>query len=171
MNLNSLKFQQRRELFNKPYRPAAVLLEGSFQSLFTDRLPPKTLQMLDSIRREFRPATQKPGRMIVIGDGDIHQNEVSRNLGPLELGRWEYDGEQYANKTFLLACLEYLTDPTSPIEARAKQLSLRLLDRERVQRERSTWQVVNIAVPLGLVIVFASAYIFFRKRRYASPRK
>ena len=174
VNLNSLKFRQRRELFNKPYRPAAVLLEGTFQSLFTDRLPPAFLKVLrDSIRRDFRPSTEKAGRMIVVGDGEIHQNEVSREVGVLELGFWEYDRppQVYANKTFLLACLEFLTDPASPIEARAKQLSLRLLDGDRVEDERSKWQVINIALPLGLVVIFASAYIFFRRRRYATPQK
>lgn len=171
VNLNSLKFQQRRELFNKPYRAAAVLLEGKFKSLFINRLPPQFLQVLrDSVRREFKPVADKDGRMIVIADGDIHQNEISRDIGLLELGSWEYNGQQYANKVFLMNCLEYLTDPASPLEARAKQLSLRLLDRDRVERERSTWQMVNLAVPLGLVIIFASGYIFFRKRRYASPQ-
>ena len=171
VNLNSVKFQQRRELFNKPYRPAAVLLEGNFQSLFTDRLPPSVLQVLrDSIRREFAPASKKPSRMIVVADGDVHQNSISRNLGVLELGLWEYNEQQYANKIFLLNALEYLTDPVSPLEARSKQLTLRLLDRDRARKERTMWQAINLGVPLGLLLIFASAYIFFRKRRYESPQ-
>jgi len=40
------------------------------------------------------------------------------------------------------------------------------LDKGRVKPERTKWQVVNVAIPIAAVLVFASFYLFFRKRRY-----
>jgi len=169
VNLNSMKFGQRRELFNRPYRATAVMVEGEFESLFNNRLPASLLQVLrDSVKRPFAARSTKPGRLVVVGDADVFASAVSPNLGLMELGFWEYDGQQYANKTFLLNTLEYLTDPGAPLEARAKEQTLRLLDKNRIPQERSTWQIVNLAVPLGLLIVFAAAYVFWRKRRYGA---
>jgi hypothetical protein len=36
----------------------------------------------------------------------------------------------------------------------------------RVKKEKIRWQVLNIALPIALVMMFASAYFFFRRKRY-----
>lgn len=167
VSLSMLRYQPRPELFNKPFQPVAVLLEGRFQSIFKDRMHPQFLQLLrDSLKREFKPLADTETSMIVISDGDMFNNDYTMTDGPYEMGFWRFDKAHYANKTFLLNCLEYLTDPESPLEARSKDLRLRLLDGGRVKKERTKWQLLNLAIPLGLVLVFASAYTFFRKRRY-----
>lgn len=166
ISLSMLRFPPKPELFNKGFRPAAVLLEGKFQSIFTDRLPPSTRAMLDSIKQPFVAAADSPGAMIVISDGDLFLNDFSRREGPMEMGYWQYDRARYANKSFILNCMEYLTDRSGLLEARNKDVRLRLLDAGRIKDERSTWMAVNILVPVGIVLIFASAWIFFRKRRY-----
>jgi gliding-associated putative ABC transporter substrate-binding component GldG len=154
------------EMMNKPYQPVAVLLEGKFHSIFQNRLPPSTLRMLDSIGQPFKAACDTPTSMIVISDGDVFANNVSPTTGPMEMGYWRYTDNMYANKSFLLNCLEYLTDHSGLLEARSKDHRLRLLDEGRVKAERKTWQFVNIGIPILLVLIFASAYLFFRKRKY-----
>jgi hypothetical protein len=62
--------------------------------------------------------------------------------------------------------MEYLTDPNSMLEARSKDLKLRLLDAQRIETERTKWQIINILLPVALILVFASCYFFFRKRKY-----
>ena len=104
--------------------------------------------------------------MIVVADGDMFLNEVSGSRGPSEMGYWQYTQALFANKNFLLNCLEYLTDPNSLLEARNKDLKLRLLDTKRAAEEELKWQFINVGVPIILVLIFASAYMFFRKRRY-----
>jgi hypothetical protein len=59
-----------------------------------------------------------------------------------------------------------LTDDGGLLEARAKDLKLRLLDSGRVKEEKLKWRLINIVLPIGLVLIFASAFIFFRKRKY-----
>ena len=167
VSLNMIKFQPETKYFNKPYRPAAVLIEGRFNSLFENRIPPDFLRILnDSLKYNFKPNTDAENKMIVISDGDMFLNDVSQTTGMEEMGYWRYTKSLFANKNFLLNCLEYLTDPNSMLEARSKDLKLRLLDAERVETEKTKWQAINILVPVGLVLVFASCYFFFRKRRY-----
>lgn len=167
ISLSSLRYKLRPELYNKPYGATAVLLEGKFRSNFEGRLPASFLQVLrDSIKRPFKATADTAGAVILVGDADIFLNQVSEKRGPQELGYWPIDDARFANKSFLLNCMEYLTEPGSPLEARSKEARLRLLDSARVKSERPKWQALNIGLPLALLAVFASAYLFFRKRRY-----
>ncbi len=167
ISLSSLRYKVRPELYNKPYGPTAVLLEGTFHSAFEGRIPEAFLEVLrDSIKRPFKAVSDTAGAVILVGDADIFLNQVSEKRGPQELGYWPIDDSRFSNKAFLLNCMEYLTEPGSPLEARSKESRLRLLDGARVKNERPKWQTLNIALPLVLLAVFASAYLFFRKRRY-----
>jgi hypothetical protein len=91
------------------------------------------------------------GKMIVVADGDIALNDVSTKEGPLPMGmnlftmgsQYEY---QFANREFVLNCLEYLTSSSNIISTRNKEIVLRLLDPKKVEAEKSKWQLVNICV-------------------------
>jgi ABC-2 type transport system permease protein len=169
ISLSMLRFNPRIELYNKGYKPTAVLLEGQFQSVFQDRLPEDFLRVLrDTIKQPYKPQADIVGSMIIVSDGDVFLNGVNSQTGPYEMGYWDVDGVRYANKPFILNCLEYLTDRNGLLEARNKDVRLRLLDGGRAKAERNKWQAINLGIPLAIVLVFASAYIFFRKRRYES---
>lgn len=162
-------------LFKDPKQelPIAVLLEGNFNSVFFNRLHPNFLKILrDSLKRDFVPKCDTENRMIVIADGNMLENKFSSKTGqPMEMGYWEYVDTRFANKTFVLNCLEYLTDNSGLIAARTKDTKLRLLDGNRIKKEEQTWQFLNIGLPILLVLVFASANIFFRKRKYERKAK
>lgn len=167
ISLSMLKFPMGPEMFNKPYRTAAVLLEGKFKSTFENRLAPAFLTILqDSLKRPYKSAPDTATRMIVISDGEMFENDFSRSEGPMEMGYWRYTQTRFSNKEFLLNCIQYLTDNSGLLEARSKEVVLRKLDGKRVMKEKTKWRIVNIAVPIALVLIFASAYIFFRKRKY-----
>ena len=80
--------------------------------------------------------------------------------------QYEY---QFANRNFLLNCLEYLTVNANVIEARNKEIVLRLLDTRRVEEQKGTWQLLTILIPLAAVLLFGIIYQQLRKRRYAKP--
>jgi len=169
ISLSMLKYNPRQELFNKGHRATAVLLEGRFQSVFENRLAPGFVQALrDSIKQPFKPVADSAGSIVVVADGDIFLNGFNRQTGPYELGFWDVDGSRFDNKAFILNALEYMVYPAGLLEARNKDFRLRLLDGGRVRTERSRWQAVNILVPVALLIIFGSAYMFFRKRRYGT---
>jgi ABC-2 type transport system permease protein len=166
VSLSMTRFAPKPELFNKGFQPVAVLMEGKFPSVFQDRIPVSFSAVLDSLKQPFIPSGIKPSKIIVVGDGDIMLNEVSQRNGPVEMGYSPSEGVRYGNKTFFLNCMEYLTDTSGLLEARSKDVRIRLLDGGRLKNEKGKWQMINIIGPLVFVLIFASCYIFFRKRRY-----
>jgi len=79
-----------------------------------------------------------------------------------------YTGYTYANKGFFTNCLEYLVNPSGILETRTKDFTLRLLDRKKVKEQKATWQFINIALPVLLIILFGFIYQQFRRKKYAA---
>ena len=110
-------------------------------------------------------------KMIVVADGDIVLNGIQQG-NPLPMGvnsytvgtQYEY---QFANKEFVENCLEYLINTANLSEARAKDYTLRLLDPKKVTEQKSTWQIINLALPVLLIIVFGIVYQWWRRKRYS----
>ena len=166
VSLSMMSYPLKHEMFTKSYLPVAVLLEGKFHSVYQNRLAPEYLRLLDSLNQPFKGTCDDPNSMIVVSMGEAFSNGYSAKDGVLPMGYYQFTGEYFANKHFLLNCLEYLTDRSGVLEARSKDVKLRLLDKGRLKSEKGTWQMVNVAIPIAAVVVFASFYLFFRKRRY-----
>lgn len=138
--------------------PMSVLLEGSFKSMFENRV-------LAFDQKEYKNAGV-PNKMIVISDGDIIKNQVDKDFQPVELGYDQRSGNLYDNKDFLLNCVNYLLDDTGLINIRSKELDLPLLNKEKVYENYSFTQFITIGVPLLVLTVFGFLFTYFRKRRY-----
>ena len=67
----------------------------------------------------------------------------------------------------LINAIEYLVDENGVIEARGKEVKLRLLDTVKAQDEEVKWQLINIVLPIAFLILFGLAYNFLRRRRFA----
>jgi gliding-associated putative ABC transporter substrate-binding component GldG len=172
VTLNSVKTEDEQETFNQSFIPVAVLLEGRFSSLYTNRLSPGTLDTLAGLYRQpFRAATDKESKMIVVADADIVANVVTQNEGPLPMGYNQFTHNQYANKDFLLNCVQYLTDSSGILDTRAKDFALRLLDTKKTEEDKVQWQLMNIGLPIVLVLIFGFVYQAVRKRKYQGSSK
>ncbi|MBI1344293.1 MAG: gliding motility-associated ABC transporter substrate-binding protein GldG [Terrimonas sp.] len=154
--------------FDQKNIPVAVLLEGSFRSLFANRLP---AAMADTLANAYHTpflAEATPGaKMIVVADGDIALNQVSQSEGPLPMGMNLFTHIPYANKEFYENALDYLVNPSGILETRAKDYTLRLLDPRKVRNSKSKWQLINIAVPILLIMIIGFLFQQVRKRKYA----
>jgi hypothetical protein len=53
------------------------------------------------------------------------------------------------------------------LETRGKDYTLRLLDKTKFEDSKSSWQLLNIVVPVVLVMLFIAMYQYLRKRKYA----
>ena len=160
------------EKYKKANIPVAVLLEGKFQSLFTNRVSQAINDSLTKYGAVFQQQTLTDNKIIVVADGDMILNAVQKNE-PLPMGMNPYTyGSQYqyqfANKDFLQNCLDYLINPSGLAEAKAKDYTLRLLDTKKIAEQKTTWQLINIAVPVLLVFLFAIIYQWRRKSKYTS---
>ncbi|MEP7277079.1 MAG: gliding motility-associated ABC transporter substrate-binding protein GldG [Bacteroidota bacterium] len=167
---NSIQTEEDLKKFNGGNIPVAVLLEGQFNSLFTNRLGTDMRNRLTGIGEPFTAQTGTPGKMIVIADGDMALNPVTQTDGPLQMGMPEVYPAfryKYANSEFIMNCIEYLVDNSGILETRSKDLTLRLLDKKKLETDKAKWQLINILAPLLLVIVFGSLFQFMRKRKYS----
>jgi gliding-associated putative ABC transporter substrate-binding component GldG len=145
----------------------AVLLEGKFNSLYANRASATQLDSLNRMGVPFRTSAPEDTRMIVVADGDIATNQFSQVRGPLAMGENLFTKYTYANKEFFTNSLEYLVNPSNILETRAKSYTLRLLDPVKVKDQKTTWQLINIALPILLVILAGWIYQQVRKKKYA----
>jgi ABC-2 type transport system permease protein len=151
-------------MFNKANLPLAVLLEGIFTSNFKGRVAPEILE--DKERFDFRETSDKTS-MIVISDGDIIKNQLHYSKGyPLPLGYDQYTNQTFGNKDFILNCIDYLCDESGLMTVRSRELKLRLLDKTRINNNKLSIQITNVAVPVLIVLIFGIIMIIIRKRIY-----
>jgi ABC-2 type transport system permease protein len=165
ISLNFLRIKADRSFFNRSNIPMAVLLEGSFTSLYKDRIPDTIAQDPDIRFTEI----SKPNRMIIVGDGDVAKNQVVFRQGkyiPYPLGYDRYTGIMYGNREFLLNCVNYLLDEADIISIRNRDINIRLLDKRKVEINLAVIRTINIVLPILLVCVAGVIIYFFRKRTY-----
>ncbi|QHI35289.1 hypothetical protein IMCC3317_06350 [Kordia antarctica] len=135
----------------------AVLVEGTFTSMYKNRVKPFQLSM-DKLQGE--------SKMLVIADGDVIKNQVTRGR-PQDLGFDIATKREYGNKEFLLNSVNYLLDNNGLINIRSKELKLAFLDTEKVLEEKSYWQLLNIGLPLVILAIFGFVFTYIRKRKFA----
>ena len=157
--------------YSKANIPVAVLLEGKFHSLYSNRVSQVMNDSLHQYGQRFLPECVAGNKMIVVADGDIVLNSVVKGNQPIPMGMNPYTfGSQrefpFANKQFLQNCLEYLVNDNGLTEAKAKDYVVRLLDTRKLSDEKSFWQILNIGVPVFVVVLFAFVFQWLRKRRY-----
>ena len=169
VNLQTLYDEPQESNFRQSKLPVGVLLEGEFESAFKNRITPKQGQgqQLSLIKKSAKT------QMLVVGDGDIIKNQlnlVNPNIPrgqPLPLGYDQFTGMQYGNKDFILNAIDYMLDDSGLISIRSRELTMRLLDYNKLDEQRTYWQVVNTAVPLLSIILFGILYTWWRRRKYA----
>ncbi len=167
VSLNTVKTEDDLKTFRQGHIPIAVLIEGQFSSLYANRLSKAKADSLATLfNMPFQPASLAPNSMIVISDADIAGNVFTQSNGPMPMGFNQFTSYQYANKEFILNCIEYLVNPSGIMESRAKDLTLRMLDPKKVEAEKTGWQILNIVVPVVLIGLFGAIYQAVRKRSY-----
>jgi gliding-associated putative ABC transporter substrate-binding component GldG len=160
INLNSVTEETSpNDYLNKGNIPLSVLLEGSFSSMFENRVLPFDQKSFENKGKE--------NKMIVISDGDLIKNQLDKNFQPVELGYDQRSGNLYDNKDFLINCVNYLLDDTGLINIRSKDLDLPLLDKEKVYENYTVTQFITIGLPILILALFGILFTFLRKRKYS----
>jgi ABC-2 type transport system permease protein len=160
--------------------PVAVMLEGKFTSAFENRGVSETFLNSPDFQTKFKSDSTK---MLVVSDGDIIRNEIVDSA--FVNGKWRYRfvplnvdvfGVQnpngtpkyiYGNRDFVLNAVDYMLDDFSLIDIRTKTITMRVLDTEKVNKEKDFWKSLNVAFPLIAIILLAIGQVFIRRRRYA----
>ncbi len=165
INLNDVKKPPHETEFTQKNIPVAILIEGNFESAFKNRMVSSIVPGLGGKFVE----NGKAARMIVVSDGDIIRNDVriqGDKVVAMELGKDMLTQQTYGNKDFILNCVNYLVDDPGLMELRSRELSIRLLDRSKIDNKRLRWQLINTLLPVILIIIFGSILGIWKKKRY-----
>ena len=157
------------ENFNTGYLPVAVLISGEFQSNFTNRIPPAGI----TNKRDFRSKSVKTKQMFIAG-GSIIRNEtngIASDSTTLPLGYDRVMDVTFGNETFLVNAINYLSNREELIQLRARNISIRLLNKHISIQKRTTLQFINVVLPLICLILFALTFNWVKKRRYSATKR
>ncbi len=147
--------------YNKEFLSIAILLEGEFESVFKNKLVQKNKQ-IQFIEKSVST------KMIVVSDGDMIANDLSNSGRIYPLGydkniKFTYPG----NKHFLINAVQYLCGDNALSHLKVKELGFRMLDKKKIQKNKLIIQLINIALPILLLLIFALFFVRYKKRKYA----
>lgn len=167
LNFEIFKQEPQVNLFNKGFQTVGLLLEGTFESAYKNRLSAEQMASLEKLGTSFKESSSETA-MIVFSDKDFIKNKVDPNsnrITPLGYNKWEknvFNG----NKDLIINSIEYLLDDAGILASRSKEYKLRMLDANEVRNRAGYWKSLNVAFPLVLLALFGLIYNFIRKRRY-----
>ena len=152
-NLDSLSMME------KPTTPKifAVSLEGKFNSAYATRSEKNGFPNFKNNSSE--------NKMIVIADGDVGRNQTMKGQ-PLPLGADILTQQQYGNDQFLRNCLDWLLDDSNLIDLRNRNIEARLLDKRRIDEEKTNWQWFNLLTPLTILGLLGGIFYWLRKKKF-----
>ncbi|MGB1183838.1 MAG: Gldg family protein, partial [Schleiferiaceae bacterium] len=147
---------------------AGLLLEGSFESAYANRIAPKTA---GATLPQLKNST--PTSMAFFSDGDLIRNQV--NLinpelprgQPLPLGFDQYTNIQYGNDDLVLNLVDYMLDDRGLMQTRTRDVKLRMLSENQVNNRANYWKTLNVAVPELILAIAAALFTLIRRRKYA----
>jgi ABC-2 type transport system permease protein len=163
ISLGMLRYEPDQSQFKAGHQVAAVLLEGYFESVFKNRIAP---EIVNSNEVNFKNESQF-NKMVVIADGDIAKNFVNPKTSQYyELGFDRFTNQQFGNNDFMLNVVNYLCDDSGLMGIRSKKLTIRLLDKTILKKDKFKWQIINTILPIGLIILFGLAHYYDRKKKF-----
>ena len=151
--------------FNQQNNPIAVILKGQFESVFKNRMINEYIAGQEFNFKEKSKFT----KMIVVSDADIIKNDVRQRADGIfitPLGYDRYTKQTYGNKEFVMNAVHYLVDESGILDIRSREFKLRLLDKSKIQEEKTKWKIINTILPVLFIIIFAILLAYIRKRKY-----
>lgn len=165
ISLEELKTIDKPELFKKKNIPVAVMLEGSFQSLYTHRTDAAMQDSFKNYYGRFLTTGKAEGCQVVVADGDVMLNDFTRE-GPFPIGYSLANDMTFSNRQFVENILAYMTGMKDIMGLRNREVQVRLLDKVKLANQKHLWQIINVACPLLMLIIGGFAFSFWRKRIY-----
>lgn len=164
IRLEEVQQNPRQQDYNQSFKTVALMLEGSFRSVFVNRPVKPFLKGTDyNVKEKSKETT-----MLVVADGDIIRNEVKyRPGGPVisTLGFDRYTRQTYGNKEFIVNAIHYLAGQKKLMQLRNKEYKLRLLDKTKIRSKTNKikWQAINVILPI-LFIILTGIIVHLRKK-------
>lgn len=161
VSLGIMQYKPDPKMFPQKDVPVAVLMEGSFTSLYKNRIPPA---IAESKEIGFKESSNET-KVVVVSDGDIIRNDIVKGA-PIPLGFDRYTNTTYGNKSFFLNVMDYFCDDSGLMSVRSKEFRLRMIDPAVIEADTTVLKWMNVALPIVILIVFGLIKFYLRLRRY-----
>ena len=161
VSLGIMQFKPDPKMFPQKDVPVAVMMEGSFTSLFKNRIPPA---IAESKEIDFKDSSVQT-KVVVISDGDLIRNDIVKG-SPVALGFDRYTNTTYGNKSFFLNIMDYFCDDSGLMSVRSKEFRLRMIDPAVLEADTTVLKWFNVTLPIVLLLVFGLIKFYLRLRRY-----
>lgn len=161
VSLGIMQYKPDPKMFPQKDVPVALLMEGSFTSLYKNRIPPT---IAENKEIDFKDSSVQT-KVIVISDGDLIRNDIVKG-SPLALGFDRFTNTTYGNKSFFLNIIDYFCDDSGLMSVRSKEFRLRMIDPAVLEADTTVLKWFNVTLPIILLIVFGLIKFYLRLRRY-----
>ena len=155
ISLSSATDPIKPSVFTDSKQTLGVLLEGRFNSLYTNRIQP-----FDWKSKEIQPA-----RMAIFSDGNLLENQVDKGQ-PLELGYDKWTNNFYSNKQFFKNTVHYLIKNNTFLGLRSKEIKIALLDTAKTESDIIYWRYFSLFAPLIILLILGLIFNGYRLKSY-----
>ena len=157
-DLNELKTEPDRNIYNKGPIPFCYLLEGNFQSAFVGRMIPEQFKDNDFVSSSINT------RMIVMSPGNMLFNSYSHQYQKLlSWGQDPYMQYKFDNCEFIMNSISFLIDNNGIINSKNKNYQIHMLNTKSVDEYSLYWRLLNILGPIFLVLLMMLISLITRK--------
>jgi gliding-associated putative ABC transporter substrate-binding component GldG len=184
-----LNYGKNPELIGNPTDEAnkrciAGLAEGTFDSHFKNRIVD---EFANNPLAKYKEKSIKEGKVFLIGNGRFIANSYdsmpARNgegymYRPTEFNDLRMDADlaqlgiplYFGNQEFFQNLTDYMMGDNSVLDIRSRQIDIHAIDKEKVKADADFYKVINVTLPVTLVLLFAFAMAYFRKRKYVKSK-
>ena len=163
VSFDDLKLEIDPSSFRKGPVPVVYLLEGTFTSVFNNRLKPETKTTFKFLSKS------NFNKIVVISDGDLMRNDVLTSNGEIfPLGYDRFTRKTFGNKELCLHLLDYLLDDKGIISVRGKKVILRPLDKLKINKYRKIIQTLNLILPVMLILSVGIVFSYRRRKKFVT---
>jgi hypothetical protein len=158
----------------------AGLVEGKFKSYFKNKIVDEFAKNPES---KYMEKGIKDGKVLLIGNGSWLQNSYDSIQGkngkfmykPIGINDLKYDPKLaemnvpliFGNQEFLQNLVDYMMGENSIIDIRSKQIDLRPINKQKIQKQAGLIRIINVLAPVISIIVLGFVFYYIRKRKYA----
>jgi len=168
-SFESLRESVNVDAYHEKRQITSILLEGSFQSYFQNRLNRSQVEKMSSQGISLLSKSTQPSAQIIVTDQSVFMPGADRSGRKLPIGFNKWERSVFLdNETFLTNCLEYLIngDLFLQPDERSEQ-KLASFDKQRIVKERTFWIGFNLILPLILLLISYFGFSIYLKKKYA----
>jgi hypothetical protein len=153
------------------------IVEGEFESAFKNRIVSTYADNPDAKMIEI---SQKPGKIMVIGNGTFFKNTYYDSVLVREENRYRYvprlprgneidelfAGRPFGNFEFFENCVDYMLGESTLLSIRSRAIDLHPTDKLKIEEQGSFYRFINIALPVLFILVMATIVFIVRRYKY-----